>query len=370
MKKILHISNYYAPHIGGIEDMCHSIVSALPEFEHQVICFTDEKQTVHDLYEGVKITRSGVWKKLFSQPVSFSFYKELKKVLKEFDPDFIHFHAPNPLGSVYLLAQLPKKVKLIVHWHSDIVEQKILHTLYIPFERCLLKRANQIVATSMAYAQGSKPLVPWKDKIIAIPSTVKIDLFQKRTEDEPAIDKIKQQYGGKKIIFTFGRHVTYKGLQYLIEAAPSIVSDAVIVIAGKGPLTNHLKELAKNSSSIYFIGRLDDDTLRHYLYASDLFAFPSITRNEAYGLALAEAMYCGLPAVTFTIPRSGVNWVCLNGETGLESENKNVEALAGSINQLIKDDALRAQLSVNASKRVQTLFVMSAVKENLVTLYS
>jgi len=367
--KILHIPNYYAPHIGGIEDMCRSIILALPEFEHQVICFNDQKKTEKGIVEGINVIRSGVWKKLFSQSVSFSFYRELKNVLKEFDPDFVHLHTPNPLSSVCLLLLLPKNKKLIVHWHSDIVEQKFLYLSYQLFEKLLLKRTYRIVVTSMAYVQGSKPLQPWMNKIIAIPSTVKIDNFRKRIEDEDAIAEIKNKYGGRKIIFTFGRHVNYKGLPYLIEAAPFISSDALIVIAGKGPLTGQLEESAKNRPSIYFTGRLDDDTLRHYLYASSLFAFPSITRNEAYGLAMVEAMYCGLPVVTFTISGSGVNWVCPDGETGLEVENKNVQALAGAINELINNDELRKQLGANAYKRATEFFVIEAIKEKLVTLY-
>ena len=48
--------------------------------------------------------------------------------------------------------------------------------------------------------------------------------------------------------------------------------------------------------------------------------FPSITKNEAFGVVLAEAMYCYTPAITFTIEGSGVNWVNLHQVTGLEME--------------------------------------------------
>ena len=350
--------------------MCRSIVLALPEFEHQVLCFNDQKKTVKEIYERINVTRCGVWRKLFSQAISLSYYRELKKVFKEFDPDIVHFHTPNPLGSVYLLLTLPKTKKLIVHWHSDVVEQKLLHIFYHFFEKLLLKRTHKIVVTTMAYVQGSIPLKPWINKVIAIPSVVKENNFRKRTEDDKAIDDIKNNYKGKKIIFTFGRHVTYKGLEYLIEAAPLISSDAVIVITGKGPLTNKLKESAKCYPSIHFTGRLDDDELRSYLYASHLFAFPSITRNEAYGLAMVEAMYCGLPVVTYTIQGSGVNWVCPNGVTGLEVENRNVEALAGAINEIVNNDDLRNQLGANAFKRATELFVIDAIKEKLISLYN
>ena len=368
-KKILHIPNYYPPHVGGIEDVCRSITTALPEFEHQVICFHDQKQTVKETIEGIPVTRCGVWKKLFSQSVSFSFYKELRNIFKTFNPDIVHFHTPNPLSSVYLLLLLPEKTELILHWHSDIVEQNFLYVFYHPIESRLLKRANKIVATSPTYIAGSKPLQLWNNKVTVIPNTVNEDKLQKRDEDDAAIAGIKQLYEGKKIVFTLGRHVPYKGLKYLIEAAPFVSSDAVIVIAGKGPLTDSLKESAKNFPNVHFIGRLEDNVLRHYLYAADIFAFPSITRNEAFGIALAEAMYCGLPAVTFTIPYSGVNWLCLNEETGLESENGNVKMFTASINNLITNDALRQQLGANARKRIKEHFVTKAIKESLLNLY-
>jgi glycosyltransferase involved in cell wall biosynthesis len=370
MKKILHISNYYPPHIGGIEEVCYTIVSGIPGYDHRVICFHDEKTTKKDLYEGVEVVRCSVVKKLFSQSVSFSFFKELKKMLKEFDPDIVHFHAPNPLCSVYLLPLLPKKTYLILHWHGDITEQDLLYTFYHPIEKRLLKRADKILVTSPTYTPGSKALHPWLSKIEVIPNTVNINKLQKRREDDDAARKIKEAYRQKKIIFTFGRHVPYKGLKYLIDAAPLISDEAVIIIAGKGPLSDELKKRAGSLSSVHFIGRLTDDELRHYLYAADVFAFPSITRNEAFGIALAEAMYCGLPAVTFTIPDSGVNWVCIKEETGLESPNGDAQALAASLNKLLADPFLRRKLGTNASKRVRENFIIEAIREDLIRLYS
>jgi rhamnosyl/mannosyltransferase len=290
-------------------------------------------------------------------------------VLKEFNPDIIHFHTPNPLGSVYLLLLIPKNKKLIVHWHSDIVEQFFLYLFYHSIEIRLLKRADKIVATSPTYIAGSKSLQLWCDKIEIVPNTVDENKLRKRGEDEKAIAEIRQLYGGEKIIFTFGRHVPYKGLKYLVEAASLISNEAVIVIAGTGPLSESLKESAKHFANVHFIGRLEENILRQYLYAAYIFAFPSITRNEAFGIALTEAMYCGLPAVTFTIPDSGVNWVCPDGETGLESENGNPQALAGAINKLIEDPVLKQQLGTNACKRIKDFFVTNTIKEKLTAMY-
>jgi glycosyltransferase involved in cell wall biosynthesis len=359
------------PHIGGIEDVCHSIISTVPDdYYHKVICFGDVAHTLNDSYEGVEVIRCGVLMKLFSQSISISLLWEMKKVLKSFDPDIVHFHTPDPLSSVYLLWLLPRKTHLIVHWHSDIIEQDVLYTFYHSIETRLLRRANKILATSPTYIPGSKALAPWQNKLSVIPNTVNMNKLQKRVRDEVEIDEIKKRYKGKKIIFTFGRHVPYKGLKYLIDAAPLISDDAVIVIAGNGPLTSELKKRAVAFPAIHFVGRPSDDALRQYLYASDIFAFPSITRNEAFGIALAEAMYCGLPAVTFTILNSGVNWVCVHEETGLECENGNIPALADAFNRLLADSGLRKRLGANAAKRVNENFTKNAIKEDLDQLYA
>ena len=49
-------------------------------------------------------------------------------------------------------------------------------------------------------------------------------------------------------------------------------------------------------------------------------------QKEAFCVALAEAMYCGNPAVIFTIHGSGINLVSLNGETGIEMPDGDYKA--------------------------------------------
>ena len=103
---------------------------------------------------------------------------------------------------------------------------------------------------------------------------------------------------------------------------------------------------------------MSDEELNSYHYAASVFAIPSITKNEAFGVALAEAMYCGTLAVTFTIPGSGVNWVSLNGETGIEVPNGDDEAYAKAIDALLGDKELSKRYAENGMKRVRGLFTI------------
>ena len=83
------------------------------------------------------------------------------------------------------------------------------------------------------------------------------------------------------------------------------------------------------------------------------------------GLALAEGMYFGKPAVTFTIPGSGVNYVNLDGVTGIECPNCDSKAYAEAIKKLCNDDVLRQQYGEAARKRVLDNFTVEKFEENI-----
>jgi len=369
MKRILHISKFYPPYQGGIEDTCYQIVNNLKTDLHCVICFNEGKQT-QITYDGeTKIIRVGTRKIIASQPISFSYFWQLQSAFKGYRPEIVHFHAPNPLVSIYLLLVLPHSAKLVIHWHSDIIEQSnTIYRLYKPIEKLLLKRANRIIITTPNYLEESVPLQPFKQKITAIHNIVDPSKFELLEGDDAKIASIKQKYEGRKIVFFIGRHVPYKGIQLLLKAEPLIDSDCVILIAGSGPLTKKIKETIF-SPRVHLLGRISNEELKWHLYAASIFAFPSITKNEAFGVALAEAMYCGVPPVTFTIKGSGVNWVNLKDITGLEVENGNIVAYANAINELLKNEVLRLKLGKNAAKRVRENFTMEIVGKKIDQLY-
>ena len=101
-----------------------------------------------------------------------------------------------------------------------------------------------------------------------------------------------------------------------------------------------------------FLGRLLDDSLRHYLYAADIFAFPSNTKAEAFGIALAEAMYCNCAPISHTIEGSGVNWVSIDKKTGIVVPLNDIKAFAEAIDTLISDENLRKTYAEAARNRI------------------
>ena len=185
-------------------------------------------------------------------------------------------------------------------------------------------------------------------------------------EEKTKAAEIREKYKGKVLGFFIGRHVPYKGLRYLIEASSKIEDDKLhFVIAGSGELTEELKQMAQGDNKIEFIGRVIDTEWRSYLYACDIFCFPSVTRNEGFGLAQAEAMYYGKPVITFHIKGSGVNYVNIDGETGIECPNSDSDAYAKALIKLANDSDLRKQMGAKGRQRVLDNFTEKQFVKNV-----
>ena len=378
--RLLQIPNYYYPHTGGIEQVARDIVHSLEDLDidQKIICFNENakrgdllnnrKDTVVDIVDDIEIHRCGCFAKIASQSLSLTYPKELKKLIKEFDPETIIFHYPNPFVASFLLPLIKKDIRFILYWHLDITKQKNLGKLFDGQTIRLLERADVIVATSPNYIEGSKFLSKYKEKCIVIPNCVSIDFEHVNNSTIEKAQQIRDKYKNKCICFTVGRHIPYKGLEYLVDASKYLSDDYAVLIGGKGPLTNGLKERAKGDDKVEFLGFISDEDLIAYYIACDIITFSSITKNEAFGISLAEGMSFEKPAVTFTIPGSGVNYVNLNGVTGIEVPNRDCKAYAEAIMLLNSDKNLYQKYGKTAKERVINNFTFDIFKENIISM--
>ncbi|MCQ2516057.1 MAG: glycosyltransferase [Saccharofermentans sp.] len=378
-RRVLHISKYYYPFSGGTEQIARDIVVALKDvdnIEQQVFAFDhnspSESKDYEDEVDDIKVVRCKCIAKISSQSIAPTYGKRLKAVMLEFQPDIVILHYPNPFATTYVLRELKKhpEVKLITYWHLDIYKQKILKNLFIGQNRRLIARSNTLVATSPNYMQESPWLSTAKDKCIVIPNCINENRLEVDEEVEKRAEEIREENKDKIMCLSVGRHVEYKGFKYLIDASKKLDDRFVINITGKGPLTDSLKEQANGDGKVNFLGLVSTTELRAQLLACDIFCFPSITKNEAFGLALAEGMYFEHPAVTFTIPGSGVNYVSLNGITGIECPNMDVDAYAKALTKLADNPELIKSYGQAAKKRVVDNFTFEMFKQNIIKLIS
>jgi glycosyltransferase involved in cell wall biosynthesis len=122
------------------------------------------------------------------------------------------------------------------------------------------------------------------------------------------IELIERIKAGRKLydgVFV-GRVSTEKGVFDLVKVWKQIIlnrPESELLIIGTGPDLTKMSELTKNSklvSHIILKGSCSDNELYSSLKASRIFAFPSMF--EGWGLAVGEALACGLPVVCYDIP--------------------------------------------------------------------
>lgn len=367
MKKILHISKYYYPFRGGTEQIAQDCVNSLiGKYEQKVICFNTDKEDSVENVDGIEVIRCGVFTTIASQGLSRTIGRNLKEIITSFNPDIIIFHYPNPFVASYLLRFIPSRCKLVVYWHLDIVKQRFLKNFFWGQNKELVRRSDILIATSPQYVEGSPWLSSARTKCRVIPNCINAERLIITPTVAKKAQEIREYNEGKTICFAVGRHTEYKGFKYLIQASRYLDDKFQIYIAGRGEETNKLIAEAGSDSKIHFLGLIDDTELKGYLSAMDIFCFPSVTKNEAFGLALAEGMYYCKPAVTFNIPGSGVNFVCINGEDGIEVPNRNVEEYAKAIKMLAENEDLRIRMGKAARRRVEDNFLNDKFASNII----
>ena len=368
--KILHFGKYYPPFMGGIEKVNYDLVEKLNLYEDcQVdeLCFAHKVKYNESFFpQGYKLFRVPIWAIKFSTPLPRGILKTFLRIRNDYD--IIHVHVPNPIASLVSLLS-PRRVKIVVHWHCDIVKQKTLLKLFRPIQNAFLRRADVIIATSQNYVDTSIDLRPFLSKVRVVPISIDAREMSFRQED---VDSIKNKYEGKKIILCIGRLTFYKGHRYLIEAAKQLDDDSIVLLGGVGEMEQELKDYVKQNNlggKVQFLGRIPQELIYSYYKASDVFCLPSITRVEAFGIVLLEALAMGTPIVACDIPGSGVSWVNQDGVTGFNVPVKDASALAEKITLLLRDRELREQMSAACVERFNRFFSLDKMIESTYQIY-
>ena len=288
--------------------------------------------------------------------------------------DVVHLHFPNPLAHLASFL-LPANIKRVITWHSDIIRQKRLLAMYLPFLRRIALRADALIAatpahfTSSTQIPSSLPIA--KQHVIPYGRDFSDLTLTTATAELCASIKTKAKSISTSghIIFALGRHVYYKGFDVLLEAMHYI--DAQLILGGDGPLKAELQQQAERLSithKVIFTGSIPEADLAAYFNACDVFCLPSVEQSEAFGLVQLEAMACGKPVVCTQL-NNGVNVVNQAGVTGLAVPVRDAAAMAEALNTLLNDGALRSKLGQQAQTHAISGYSLTAMSNSHVALY-
>lgn len=162
---------------------------------------------------------------------------------------------------------------------------------------------------------------------------------------------------------------TNKGIDLAISALAQLSTtypDMALVVPGEGterePLLRHAKDCGV-SDRVFFLGFIPN--VRQYLSAADLFLMPS--RKEGFPLALLEAGYAGLPVIASRT--GGIPEIIEHEKNGLLIGPNDVAALAGTIDELLKDPERPRTLGITLQETVRERFTEEAMLTKTAALY-
>jgi glycosyltransferase involved in cell wall biosynthesis len=289
---------------------------------------------------------------------------KLRAILKREHYDVVHFHT----SRAHSMAPFARGFAstLLVTRRMDYRPNRV-------FAPLLFNRAvDGVVAISDAVADSLAAAGVDRRRVTVIHSGVDCASFRPPTNQERADARRALGISEREILISaIGTLEQRKGHRYLIEAigvlaAPPASLKLKCFIVGQGSVHKVLQgEIAviRSLERIKLLGRVDD--VRELLWASDIFAMPSL--KEGLGVAALEAMASNLPVIASDV--GGLHEVVNDGRTGIIVPPANSKQIASAIQRLAESDGLRTQMGAAARARVVDNYSMEKMAARTLALY-
>jgi glycosyltransferase involved in cell wall biosynthesis len=345
--KIVQISPYFPPHVGGVEYHVKDLAEGLARRGHQVSVASS----------------CGRWDgEMICIPSIDLFYSPIPIKLPKFRADVFHSHIPSPLFAFMLRREEPH----VVTYHNDVVIPGRVngHTMPHPFAaslekinekmvRPVLDEAKVVIATTESYASTSPVLKDYQHKLKIVPNAINVSLYQ------------PVQKKGNYVLYA-GRMISYKGVESLIIAMSEVQksADLELLLVGDGYDRSRLEDMARRLHvRAKFTGRLERSMFIDTISRAEVLVLPTQNRLEAFGIVLLEAMACGTPVLAFDTP--GVNEVALNGGMVYSS----IQELCELILELHENEMLRERLGGKGRRSVEDKYSWKRALDSMEAIY-
>ena len=375
--RILHCGKYYPPHKGGMETFLAHLAGEQAANGDAVLVLAHGTPTDPPAPpdSGPAVWRAPVRLTLGGYaPVAPGVLALYARALVRFRPDIIHVHAPNTAALWPALFHWRRP--LVLHWHADVDfppgrgPSPPLLACWRRLESLILARADAIIVTSRAYLDSSPALAAHRGKCRIIP----LGLSSPSCPDaakHPAPAFLARADGLR--VLAVGRLAHYKGFQILCRAVLETPGTSLCLV-GEGeqrPVLHALAGLPEAAGRIFLAGETPSAALEACYRNSHVLVLPSISRSEAFGMVLLEAMSHGLACIATAVAGSGMGEVVQAGETGLLVRPGSVAELADALRRLAADPAWCRSLGRAGRKRFDAAgYAMPSVAREIRSLYT
>jgi len=313
--KILFVLEYYYPHIGGVETFFQKLAEGLAQQNFSVTILTARIKNAPSVetINQVKINR--IWVPIWLNRYWFTLLSFFNLLGKARQFDLIHTTTYNAALPAWLIAKIfRKKVVITVHeilgplWFKLPEMNKFSATLHYWFEKIIIRLPfDQSIAVSDYTKQCLLQNQVAAKKIQRIYHGIDYQLFDYKKKSS-LLTKQTMGLGDNFSYLFFGRPGWIKGLNYLIQAWPSVLKQVpqakLILLISKEPALPYqalLKLIAKLQidKNVLILNSVTRDKLPQYLQVADCVVIPSL--SEGFGFSAAEAAAMEVPLVVSAV---------------------------------------------------------------------
>jgi len=275
---------------------------------------------------------------------------KIKKAIKEFSPDIIHFMAEPYVNLLPFLGSPKAKTYLTCHGTYAVIPNLLGNFFKKKISQFLTKKHFQKLTGIITVSNYTKnyllkyyPETEVKIRVI----TNGIDLAKHRLLDKKPENKTKE------ILFV-GAVKERKGVLQAIEACryyrDHFSGQFIYNIVGAYKDNGYSQELFKKikeyklDDKIFLRGRITDKELEDYYIKADLFLMPSLNINynfEGFGLVFLEANAKGVSCIGSV--DSGCQEAILEGKTGYLVDPYNPEQIAQKMDLILNQNSINRE---------------------------
>ena len=299
--KILIVTHYFRPHIGGIEIVAYNQAKGLVKLGNNVTIVTSRlgHEPSSENIEGINIIRIkalNFLEKYLDVPFPIFLPGILSILINEVRKnDIVHVHGCLYLGSLIatICGKIYKKPVFLTE-HVGHINYKnsflnVLETLaFFTIGKITLSLSNKTIVLNESVKKYLSNIS--KGNKIILPNGVDTFLFHPVSKKE--VKKLRKKYNlsqNKPLVLFVGRFVQKKGIDMLLKAKSSLFD---IVCVGSGDIYKY----TNNLNGIHIYNDLDQHSLAEIYQVCDIFILPS--RGEGFPLSIQEAMASNLPVIT------------------------------------------------------------------------
>ncbi len=302
-------------------------------------------------------------------PYDIALATKIAEVIKNEELDLLHVHYAIPHAVCAILGRdmAGSDIGIVTTLHGTDITVLGTDSSLKDAIRYGIEKSDIVTAVSDSLKQQTYDMIAPDKEIETVHNFV-----DEREYHQHDSAKLKEELGieaHEKVLIHVSNFRKVKRVEDVVATFAKVQKNigAKLLLVGDGPEMSRIHQQVKDlhiEQEVLFLGKRDN--------LSELYSMSDVkllmSKKEAFGLVLLEAMACGVPAIGTQI--GGIPEIIEPGENGFLVELGDIDAAANAAIRILTDDMLHEKMSGAALETVNKRFSSEKILAEYETLYA